>query len=154
MSLGTLQDKIYLNIKEGKVFKGATAFEYVEGYLKGIDVKDREFRGEAIKYWYVNLQSQSGELYSLALPYYSGVAKSLFNSLASVTDFTKEIRIRPYQSGEFTKVVTYSGGEKLNWKHTELPPIDEVKIGDKIVKDDSKRMSLIVNIVTEINTKI
>jgi hypothetical protein len=154
MSLGTLQDKIYLNIKEGKIFKGATAFEYVEGYLKSIELKDREFRGEAIKYWYINLDSQSGELYSLALPYYSGVAKSLFNSLASAPDFTKEIKIKPYQSGEFTKVVTYLGGEKLNWKYTELPPIEEVKVGDKIVKDDSKRMSLIVNIVTDINTKI
>jgi hypothetical protein len=154
MSLGTLQNKIYLNIKEGKVFNKDNPYEYVEGYLKGIEIKDRSFRGETIKYWYINLESQSGELYSLALSYNSGIAKSLFNSLASATDFSKEVKIKPYLSGEFTKLVTYLGGEKLNWKYPELPPIEEVRVGDKIIKDDSKRMNLIVNLVTEINTII
>jgi hypothetical protein len=154
MSLGIIQSKIYLNIKEGKVFNKDTPFEYVEGYLRGIEIKDREFRGEAIKYWYINLESQSGELYSLALSYNSGVAKSLFNSLASATDFSKEVKIKPYLSGEFTKLVTYLGGEKLSWKYTELPKTEEVKVGDKTVKDESKRMEFIVNLVTEINSKI
>jgi hypothetical protein len=94
MSLGTVKNKIYLNIKEGKIFKGELFYDYVEGYLKGIEIKDREFRGEIIKYWYINLESQSGELYSLALSYNSGVAKSLFNSLASATDFNKEVKIK------------------------------------------------------------
>lgn len=154
MSLGVIQSKIYLNIKEGKVFKGDTPFEYVEGYLRGIETKDRNFKGETIKYWYINLESQSGGLYSLALSYSSGVAIGLFNSLASATDFSKEVKIKPYLSGDFTKLVTYLGGEKISWKYPELPPIDEVKVGGKIVKDNSKRMEFIVNLVNNINKVI
>lgn len=154
MSLGVKQNKTYLNIKEGKIYNQNTAYDYVEGYLKGIELKDREFRGETVKYWYINIESQSGELYSLALSYGSGVAKSLFNALASAENFTTEIKIQPYQSGDFTKVVTYLGGVKLNWKVNELPKVEEVIVGDKIVKDDSKRMEFIITLVNDINTKI
>jgi hypothetical protein len=154
MSLGVKQNKTYLNIKEGKIYNQNTAYDYVEGYLKGIELKDREFRGETVKYWYINIESQSGELYSLALSYGSGVAKSLFNALASAPDFSKEIKIQTYQSGDFTKVVVYLGTDKLSWKVNELPKVEEVKVGDKIVKDDSKRMEFIVTLVNDINTKI
>ena len=151
MSLGVKQKKTYLNIKDGKIYLRDTAYDFIEGYLKGIELKDREFRGEPVKYWYIDIMSPSGELYSLGLPYYSGVAKSLFNSLASAPDFTKQIKIEPYQSGDYTKVVVSSGGERLSWKHSELPPVEEVNIGGRIVKDDSRRMALIVTLVDEIN---
>ena len=154
MSLGVKEKKIYLNIKEGKIYDKETAYDYVQGYLKSIETKDREFRGEVVKYWYVNLQNQSGDLYSLSLHYSSGVAKSLFLSLASVEDWSKELKIQPYQSGEFTKVVAYLGSEKLSWKTNELPAIEEVKVGDKIVKDDSNRMRFIEGLVNEINRVI
>ena len=154
MSLGVKQNKTYLNVKEGKIHLKGLSYDFVEGYLRGIEIKDREFRGEVVKYWYIDLESQSGELYSLAIPYYSGIAKSLFNSLASAKDFSKEIKIQPYQVGDFTKVVVYSGGEKLSWISSSLPPVDEVKVGDKIVKDESKRMEFIVTLVSKINSKI
>jgi hypothetical protein len=154
MSLGTTQKTTYLNIKDGKIFKDKNPYDYVGGYLKNIDLKDRDFRGETVKYWYINITSKDGDNYSLALPYYSGVAKSIINSLASGDDFSKEILIKPYLSGEYTKVVTYLGDNKLSWKTSELPNIEEVKVGDKIVKDDSKRMEFIVNLVNEINSKL
>jgi len=151
MSLGIKEKKIYLNIKEGKIYEKEKGYDYVQGYLKSIELRDREFRGEIIQYWYVNIQSQTGELYSIALSYYSGVAKSLFNSLASAQDFSKPIRVQTYQSGEYTKVVVYSGAERLLWKYSELPPVEEVRVGSKVVKDESKRMDFFVNIVSEIN---
>lgn len=154
MSLGTNQTKTYLNVKEGKIYQGNTPYSFVEGYLKGIEQKDREFKGEPVKYWYVNLASNQGELYSLALPYSSGVAKSLFNSLASAEQFTKPIRIETYISREFTKVSVSIDGVRLSWKDKNLPPVKQIQVGDKIVKDDSERMSFIVNLVNEINTKI
>jgi hypothetical protein len=154
MSLGYKQSKTYLNIKEGKIFNQEAAYDYVEGFLQGIETKDREFRGEVVKYWYVNLLSPSGEFYSLALHYSSGVAKSLFNALASATSFSKPIKIQPYQSGSYTKVVAYIGMDKLSWKVSELPPVEEIKVGSRIVKDESKRMELIEALVTEINSKI
>jgi hypothetical protein len=154
MSLGVKPDITYLNIKEGKIQHNENAYNFVEGYLKNIEVKDREFRGETVKYWYVNLQDEKNNLYSLALAYRSGVAKSLFNSLASAEEFTKLLRIEPYKQDLFTKVSVYLGGERLSWKVAPLPPLEDVKVGDKIVKDDSKRMSVIVNLVNEINSKL
>jgi len=154
MSLGVKQDRTYLNIKEGKIYNGATAYDFLQGYLKAINLREREFKGETVKYWYIDILSEGGELYSISLSYYSGVAKSLFNSLASAQDFSKPIKIETYQSGEFTKVVVYSGADRLLWKHSELPKVEIIKVGDKTVKDDSKRMDLIVSIVNEINIKI
>ena len=154
MSLGVKQSKTYLNIKEGKIYLQNKAYDFIEGFLLGIELKDREFKGETVKYWYVDIQSSSGEIYSLSLSYYSGVAKSLFNALASAPDFSKEVKIETYQSGDFTKVIAYLGSEKLSWKERELPPVEELKVGSKTIKDDSKRMEFIENLVNEINAKI
>lgn len=159
MSLGTTKKKTYLNIREGKIIARApdgkdTPYDYVEGYLGEITTKDREFKGEMVKYWYIDLGDKSGETYSLALPYSSGVAKSIFNSLANITDYSKEIRIKPYISGEFTKVVVYSAGEKIGWKYETLPELEEVKIGERIIKDDTKRMLFFKNIVDQINATL
>lgn len=154
MSLGIKQTKTYLNVKEGRIYQGSIAYDYVEGYLRGIETKEREFNGERVKYFYFDILSDSGELYSLALPYYGGVAKSLINSLASAQGFTDPIRIQTYQSGDFTKVATYQSGQRLPWKHSQLPPVEELRIGDRIVKDDSKRMALIASIVITVNSII
>ena len=159
MSLGVTQNKTYLNIREGKIVHKSPAgqealYDFIEGYLVDITTKDRDFKGEPVKYWYIDITDRSGVAYSLALPYSSGVAKGIFNSLASATDLTKEIKIQPYQSGDFTKVVVTQGGDRLSWKYPELPPVEEVKVGDKLVKDDSKRMELFTRIVEEIVTKV
>lgn len=154
MSLGVTKTRIYLNIRDGKIYLKDQPFDFIEGYLKGIQLRDREFRGETVKYWYIDIESPEGELYSLALSYSSGVAKSLFNSLASAHEFKDQIKIMPYQVGDFTKVTTYIGAEKLSWKYSTLPPIDTVMIGGRPVKDDSKRMQFIENLVNEINGKI
>lgn len=159
MGLGVTQGKTYLNIKEGKIVhrnpSGQEAlYDFIEGYLVDITTKDRDFKGEPVKYWYIDITDRSGVAYSLALHYTSGVAKSLFNSLASATDFSQEIKIQPYLSGDFTKVVVTQKGERLSWKYPELPPVEEVKVGDKLVKDDSKRMELFTRIVEEIVTKV
>jgi hypothetical protein len=154
MSLGIKTQKTYINIKEGKIFLGSTPYDFIEGTLKGIELRDREFKGEAVKYWYIDIKSSGGDLFSLALHYNSGVAKSLFLSLASAPDFLKELRIEPYLSGEFTKINTYLGGERLLWKVNKLPDIEEVTVGSKIVKDDSKRMEFIEGLVSDINSKL
>lgn len=157
MSLGSKQGKTYLNIKQGKIIKktlqGEEAYTFVEGYLTGISKRDREFKGELIPYWYIDLQEpDGGEIYSLSIHYSSGVAKSIFNALASAEEPGK-IRIETYQSGEFTKAVVYCNGKKLNWKY-ELPPLEEVQLGGRTVKDDSKRMAFIEGIAQEITGRI
>ena len=91
------------------------------------------------------------------MPYSSGVAKAILNSLASVEELGK-VRIETYQSGEFTKSIIYNNGDRLSWKYSTHPPIEEVKVGERIVKDDSKRMALFneiaQNIVNSINKEI
>lgn len=159
MSLGVNQSKTYLNIREGKIVSRLKDspeqyYDYVEGSLGEITIKEREFKGELVKYWYVELRDKSGVVYSLAIPYYSGVAKSLFNSLASAPDFTRPIKIEPYQSGEYTKIKVTQAGERLPWKYPELPPVEEVRVGDKTVKDDSKRMKFITDLVNQINATL
>lgn len=154
MSLGIIQKPIYLNIKQGKIYQGEVPYDYVQGRLKSIEMRDRDFRGEVVKYCYINLDSPTGELYSIALPYYSGVAVGVLNSLGSLSDVTQEIKIQPYLYGEYTRTAIYSQGEKLNWVYKELPPVEQVTVGDKTVKDSSKRMSLIEGIVNEINQRL
>lgn len=154
MGLGNKQSKVYLNVKQGKIYHGQEGYDYIQGYLRGIELKDRPFKGVVVKYWYVDIQTQERILYSLALSYSSGVAKSLFNSLASAQDFSQEIKIQTYQSGEYTKVTTYQGTQRLDWKYKDLPQVRTVVVGGREVRDDSIRMSFIEDLVRDINSKI
>lgn len=158
MGLGVTQNKTYLNIREGKLVKrtpqGEEFFSFVEGHLVGIQKRDREFKGETVPYWYVNLQDpDGGEVFSLSIAYNSGVFKSLINALANAEDLGR-IRIEVYQSGEFTKTVVYNNGQRLGWKYPQLPPIEEVKVGGRIIKDDSQRMEFIENLTREVISRI
>lgn len=155
MSLGIKHKKTYLSIKDGKITlkrpDGEKAlYDSIEGSLVGISKQRREFNGEPVIYWYIDLRDESGELYSLSLPYSSGVAKAILNSLASVESFGN-IKIETYLKGEFTKTQVYNNGEKLSWKYRELPPVETIKLGEKTVKDDSKRMELFEQIAETIN---
>lgn len=158
MSLGVKSEKTFLNIKNGKILyrklSGEELFyDFVEGKLVDITHRLREFKGEQIKYWYIDLEAEGGVTYSLSLHYTSGVAKSIFNALASA-DTLGTIKIETYQSGEFTKAVVYNNGERLSWKYKELPPIEEVKVGDKIIKDDTRRMFFFAELAKELKRKI
>lgn len=158
MSLGVKQNKTYLNVKEGRIVykspKGEEmAYDYLEGKLVGITKKERDFKGEPVVYWYFDIEGEEGELYSLSMPYSSGVAKAILNSLASVEELGK-IRIETYQSGEFTKSIIYNNGDRLNWKYSALPPIEEVKVGERMVKDDTKRMALFNEMAQDIVNSI
>lgn len=158
MSLGTNKKKIYLSLKEGRIAlkkrSGEVAlYDYIEGSLVDIKKIDREFKGEIVPYWYIDLQDNRGDIYSLAIHYNSGVAKSIINSLGSVEELGL-IRIETYLKDEFTKAIVYNNGERLNWKFTELPPVEMVKVGDKTVKDESKRMELFNNLASEISGRV
>lgn len=158
MSLGVKQAKSYLNIKEGKIIHKTGAgkealYDFIEGYLVDITKRDREFKGETVVYWYFDIQTETGEIYSLSIHYSSGVAKSILNALGSAEVLGK-IRIETYQSGDFTKAIVYNNGERLSWKYSELPPLEEIKVGDKLVKDDSKRMDLFNQMAQDIVNKI
>ena len=142
--LGRIQRRHYLNISGGKIVQrtesGRTlSFDFVEGILEGISQKDREFRGEKVPYWYIDLRDpQTGGLYSLGVGASSGVWRSL-------------IRISPYKRGEYDRVSVHQGGERLDWV-SDLPPVEEVEVSPgKRVKSVEKREVFISGIVQRIN---
>ena len=159
MSLGTKQNRTFLNIREGRIIKRGRdgqeqTYDYVEGYLGGIYKREREFKGERLEYWYFDLQDPNGgEIYSLSVHYSSGVAKSIINSLASADELGL-VRLEGYQSGDYTTAVVYNNGVKMAWKYTELPPVKEIQIGGRMVKDDSQRMEFIERVAGEVVGKI
>ena len=157
--LGQNEKKHYLNISGGKIVRrtdsGKTeTFDFVEGDLERIYRKDREFRGEKVPYWYLDLRDpQSGETYSLGINASSGVWRSLIRSLGSCRNFLRPIRISPYRKGDFDRVSVYSGGERLDWV-SDLPPVEEIEVGGRRIKSVEKREEFFSQIVQRINTAL
>ena len=157
--LGQRERKSYLNISGGKIVQrtedGKTLyFDFVEGELEKIYQRDREFRGEKVPYWYLDIRDpKSGELYSLGINASSGVWRSLILSLGSCNNFLLPIRISPYHKGEYDRVSVYSGGERLDWV-SDLPPVEEIEVGGQRIKSVQKREEFISRIVERINTSL
>lgn len=154
------QRKTYLSISHGKVTQGSgdnkQYFSYVDGFIQAIYTRNSIFGGEVVKRWYIDIKDD-GELYSLCLPYSSGVFKSIILALSSEPNLTAStpVRIEPYEGANgYTKVVVYADGVKLNWVTKQLPPQETVTIGGKQIKDDSKQMELITSLCTQITDRI
>lgn len=162
MALGQQQQerKTYLSISHGKVVQGTgesrQLFSYVDGSIEAIYTKRSNFGGEVVVRWYIDLRD-GADLYSLCLPYSSGVFKSIILSLAAYTELTAStpVRIEPYEGRNgFTKVVVYADGVKLDWITKQLPPQDIVTIGGKQIKDDTKQMEFISSLVQTIQGRV
>ena len=153
-------NRIYLSINRGRIVRtyenGSKVFyTFLEGQLSGLHSKERTFGKERVKYWYFDVQDGE-ELYSLGLPLYSGVLRSIVLSLASDGELSSEtpLRIETYESRNYTKAVVYSNGVKLDWITKELPPAKEITIGGKIVKDETERDNLIEGFISMIQARI
>ena len=157
--------KTYLNIKEGAIVKrtpegGEEKYSYVEGRLEAMSQKERNFRGEVVVYWYIDLRDEeSGELYSLGFPYASNTFKSIILQLASNEGLESlrngsTIRIEPYTKNGYDKVQVWGEGVKLDWISKQLPPIEEATIGGRRVKDDTKRMAYISSLAEQVKNNL
>ncbi len=145
--------KTYLNIKGGAIVKrtpqGEESYAYVDGRLERITTKQREFHGETVTYWYLDIRDvENGELYSLGFPWASNTFKSIILQLASETGLEcvkrgSTLRIEPYTRNGYDKVQVWGEGIKLDWATKDLPPVTERVIGGRKVKDDTQRMNLI-----------
>ena len=103
------------------------------------------------------MERHVGKLYSLCLPYSSGVFKSIILSLAADRELTAStpVRIEPYEGRNgYTKVVVYASGVKLDWITKQLPPQETITIGGRQVKDDSKQMEFITSLVQTIQGRL
>nr|CDL65536.1 unnamed protein product [uncultured bacterium] len=155
--------KVYLNIKNGAIVKRNNGqeetFAYVEGKLSDLSQKDRTFRGEKVVYWYIDLRDDEGELYSIGLPFGSNIFKSIVLALASDMGIeairnNSIIRIEPYSRNGYDKVTVWGEGVKLDWIVKTLPPVEEVTIGGRKVKDDTKRMEFICDLANKVKSNI
>ena len=154
------QKKTYLTISNGKVVQGTREnkqyFSYVEGTIQAIYKRASTFDNGVVNRWYIDMRDE-GELYSLCLPYSSGVFKSIILSLASATGLTAStmIRIKPYEGANgYTKVVVYADGVKLDWISKQLPAQEVVTIGEKQMKDDTKQMEYITSLCDKITERL
>lgn len=152
--------RIYLTIAKGRIVRtnedGSKVFyTYVEGRLASIHSKERSFGKERVKYWYLDVQDGE-ELYSIGLPLYSGVLRSIILSLASEEELSSDtpLRIETYESKGYTKASVYSEGVKLDWVTKQLPPVKELQIGGRIVKDESERDAYIEQLILKIKGQI
>ena len=158
--LGQREKKTYLNIADGKVVRRTEGgkverYDYVEGLLERIYTKEREFRGEKVPYWYLDLRdSKTGEVYSLGVGASSGVWRSIIFNLGS-PQFNPllPLRISPYMGGDYCKVSVYSGEDRLDWVEG-IPPVEEILVGGRRVKSAEKREEFISRIVEEVNRKV
>lgn len=154
------QQKKWLSIHHGIVELSENGqkqgFSFVEGYLLSIYTQHRNYRGEDVLKWFIDLQDDNGETYSISFPYNSGTLKSIVLALASEEQLSAStvVRIEPYQKGNFTNVVVWADGVKLDWITKDLPPIQEVCIGGRNYKDESKRMEYISSLIATINQRI
>lgn len=152
--------KIYLSIGNGKVVKGSGAakeeYSYIDGTIEAIYTKRSSFRDEEVERWFIDIRD-GNDLYSLCLPYASGVFKSIILALVSDEALTSStpVRIEPYEGKNgYTKVVVYSDGVKLDWITKQLPPQQTIKVGGKQVRDDSEQMKLICHFVDVLRQRI
>ena len=161
MALGQRQErKTYLSITHGKVAQGTgdskQYYTYIDGCIEAIYTKHSHFGGEDVVRWYIDMRDGE-ELYSLCLPYSSGVFKSIILSLAADRELTAStpVRIEPYEGRNgYTKVVVYASGVKLDWITKQLPPQETITIGGRQVKDDSKQMEFITSLVQTIQGRL
>lgn len=149
--------KTYLSIHHGIVEKmGADGqkqrFGYVEGSLSAIYKKEREYNGERVLKWFVEMTDESGEVYCISFPFNSGTFKSIILALGSDESLSGSsiVRIEPYEKGNFTNVVVWSDGVKCEWMTRDLPPVETVAINGRQYRDETKRMAFIEKVVAMI----
>ena len=142
--------KTYLSIHHGIVEKtGADGqkqrFGYVEGSLSTIYKREREYNGERVLKWFVEMTDESGEVYCISFPYNSGTFKSIILALGSdeTLNGSSIVRIEPYEKGNFTNVVVWSDGVKCEWMTRDLPPVETVASNGRQYRDETKRMAFI-----------
>lgn len=150
----------WLSIHHGKVELSENGekqyYSYVTGYLRSIYTAPRTYNGEQVTKWFIDLEDDEQDYYSISFPFNSGTLKSIVLALASAQDLTASttIEIAPYQKGNFTNVVVKADGVKLDWVTKDLPPVESLTINGRTVKDEGRRMAYISSLAQSINAKL
>lgn len=157
--LGQEAKRIYLNIAEGKIVKrterGTEKYDYVSGDLERIYPREREFRGERVPYWYIDIRdTKTGDLYTLGINASSGVWRGIIFCLGSPElNPLLPVKISPYMSGDYSRVSVYSGETKLDWV-SGIPPVEEVEVDGRRIKSVQRREEFISGLVESLNERL
>ena len=160
--------RTYLGIAHGRITHrnretGETdLYDNVTGLLTGIYERTAEFGGQEVSFYDFAIRSGSTD-YVLSVNRDSSVARSLVNSLASVTDFSSPVVIKPWETDpdetgrKYTNVGVYLGcvakENKMSWA-VELPKVQYQTVGRNRVADDTERFRVLQGLVATINGRI
>lgn len=158
MPLGNLKKATYISVKDGRLVtknEGGveTAHDYLEGALIDVTLRTKEFGREKVTSYLLEFHDEAGERLILSIGEKSGVARSVINSLASVTGNLGKVRIVAYVKDGYSKVAVYNNGERLGWKYPEIPPVEERAVEGVTIKDDSKRILFFRALVESVKAK-
>ena len=155
-----LGHRIFLSVTGGKIRRrtkdgNEEFYKSVEGKFKGISMRESEYNGAPVNFYDFHLVDGNDE-FVLSINRASSVARSIVLNLASVKSFAgTTIRISPWlkenNGKQFTNISVYQNNEKLGWVTNELPEVPTVTVGSDVVKDDSKLISFVQQLVDGIN---
>lgn len=151
----------WITFRDGEVIlsteEGSKSFSFLQAKLRSIHTTERNYNGEKVIKWEIEIEGDSPEdLYSITLPYSSGTFKSIILSLASCAALSPAtlVKFKPYKKGNFTNITLWADEVKLDWITKELPPLEEVQINGRTVRDESKRMEFLSSLVEAINKRV
>lgn len=134
-----------------------------DGIVTGLVIGSSDFGGKYIEkaQWKMTL-NVDGETFVMTMPYNSSYAKRLINSLASISDFSKPLRISPWKveskekAGKFYQGVTlytapYGPDDKVELKYPReaVPEMVKKRVKGEDVWDDEDQMLFFERVVSE-----
>ncbi len=162
--LGNNTRKTYAGLSNGKVVirpgkdQEPIMYDHIEGRIVKINKADRTVNGKPAQFIEITLQDEKGEQAILSLYADQTSTRSILLSLASLTDFTKKVRIAAYprvgkdNGPVFTNVAIRVDGEKLPWKYTpeQIPRVEQEVYKGQPFADPSKRNAFFDKIYDDI----
>lgn len=155
----------FLGIKDGKIILKTNEntlekFDFVEGHL--VDVrkrtKDLPEKNTVMHLLDFHIEDPSeNTLYILSVLENSSPARSIILSLASVGNFVDNVvNINPYPSrdGKYTNISVKVNNQKVAWVTTDIPKVNKVQVGTKIVDDDSELVQFINNYIEQLQHRL
>lgn len=139
----------------------------ITGFITDIQIGSSTFAGKTVEkaQWKVTIVD-GDESFVVTMPYSSAYAKRLINSLASVTDFSKRLRLFPWKMENKEKPGKYWHGVTVYlppftkeskvlpaYSKDDIPPMREVRLKGETQWDDEEQMAFFENVVQTIILK-
>lgn len=156
----------YVNIKKGQIAikegEEVKLYGYVEGFIRGLEVREDEYKGDKYHKLCVNLVDESGEIFQLQFRLDSGYGRAFCCILPNI-DLTKSVMITPTyevindkpKSGMFIN----QGGKAIKWAFTKdnpngMPPLERVTFKNKEMIDNSAQQQFFMELISRVNQEL